>query len=237
MNFNIKVLQVVNIGGFEFYFTETMLSILVIMAVLIAFAVVVRLKLRKFEEKPKGFQNAIEAIIEMFDNFFNNSAGEKLSFLAPWFFMVFAFVLVSNLSGILFIGLLRPPTADWGVTFTLALVTFGLIQVMGVKYQKGTYIRGFFEPYFFSKVPNFLLFPLNLIGELARPVSLSFRLFGNILGGMILMGLIYGMAPIFVRIGIPAALHAYFDLFAGALQAFVFSVLSLTYIGIVAETE
>ncbi|MCL2031451.1 MAG: F0F1 ATP synthase subunit A [Oscillospiraceae bacterium] len=236
MNFNIRNLWSVNIGGAEIWITESLVSVWVVMLVLIAFAVVVRVKLPKFSDKPKGFQNAVEAMVEYFDRFVRTTAGEKLRFLGPWFFTVFAFILISNLSGVIFIGLLRPPTADWGVVFAFALITFILIQIMGVRYQKGQYIRAMFEPYFFSKVPNFLIFPLNLIGELARPVSLSFRLFGNILGGVILMGLVYGMLPLLLRFGLPAFLHAYFDLFAGALQAYVFTVLSLAFIGGAADT-
>jgi len=181
-----------------------------------------------FKEVPTGnFQNIVETLIETFDNFVRQAAGEKLLFLGNWFFMVFSFVLVSNLSGI--VGF-RPPTADWATTFALALVTFILIQAMGIKFRGRKYIKSFFEPFF-------IFFPLNLIGELARPISLSFRLFGNILAGMILMSLLYNLAPIYVRFVIPAALHAYFDLFIGALQAYIFCVLGLAFIGGAAATE
>ena len=76
----------------------------------------------------------------------------------------------------------------------------------------------------------FIFFPLNLIGELARPVSLSFRLFGNILAGTILMTLVYKLAPLVLQFVIPAALHAYFDLFTGALQTYIFCALSIMFI-------
>jgi len=198
------------------------------MGLLIVFAIVVRVKMSKFEEIPNTrFQNIMEALIELFDNFVRNTAGEKLMFLGNWFFMVFSFILISNLSGIL--GF-RPPTADWATTFAFALATFILIQAMGIKYRGLNYIKSFFEPF-----PVF--FPLNLIGELARPISLSFRLFGNVLAGMILMSLLYNLAPVYVRFVIPAALHAYFDLFSGALQTYIFCVLGLTFIGAAAAAE
>lgn len=197
------------------------------MLLLILFAIFVRIKLRKFQEVPAGFQNAIEAVVEAFDGILRSAAGENLMYLGYWFFMVFAFIMTSNLSGI--IGL-RPPTADWATTFAFALATFMLIQIMGVVHRRGSYIKSFFEP-------NPLFFPLSLIGELARPVSLSFRLFGNVLAGMILMTLLYGLAPIYVRFFLPAALHVYFDLFSGILQTYIFCVLSLAFIGAAASAD
>ena len=227
MNFDIKILRVLDIGGVELWITETIVNSWIIMGLLIAFAVVVRISLRKFRDEPKGLQNVVEAMVEAFDSFLKGSAGDKLQFLGGWYFMVFAFILLSNLSGLF--GL-RPPTADWTITFTFALATFTLIQVVGIKYQRGKYFKSFIEP-------HFLFLPLNIIGELARPVSLSFRLFGNVLGGMILMNLLYAMAPAFVLFIIPSALHFYFDVFAGVLQTYIFCVLSLSFIGVAAQVE
>ncbi|MCL2162994.1 MAG: F0F1 ATP synthase subunit A [Oscillospiraceae bacterium] len=224
---NVAIYGVVKIGGIEVWITQTMVGAWIISAVLILFAVVVRIKSSKFNEIPKGFQNVIESIVEAFDNFAKGAVDERLMFLGNWYFMVFAFILLSNISGLFFF---RPPTADWSLTLTFALVTFALIQVMGVKFQKGTYIKGLFAPH-----P--LFFPLNVIGELARPISLSFRLFGNILAGTILMSLLYSLAPVFLRFLAPIPLHGFFDLFAGALQAFVFCVLSLSFINFAASSE
>ena len=98
------------------------------------------------------------------------------------------------------------------------------IHGFGIKSKGLGYFKGFLEP-----VP--FLLPINIVGELATPVSLSFRLFGNILGGTIIMGLVYAMFPkIVIFLGIPAALHCYFDVFAGALQAFIFVMLSMTFV-------
>jgi F-type H+-transporting ATPase subunit a len=220
VEFNIDNLWVLKIGDIEVWITRTILNTWIIMLLLIALAIFVRIKLRKFEKTPKGFQNAIEAAIEIFDNFMRNTGGEKLLPLGQWFFTVFVFIFVSNISGVL--GF-RPPTADWTVTFAFSLATFILIQYMGIKYRKGEYLKSFFYPH-----PIF--FPLNLIGELARPISLSFRLFGNVLAGLILMTMIYTLPPMIFRFGIPAVLHAYFDLALGALQTYIFCVLSLMFI-------
>ncbi len=78
--------------------------------------------------------------------------------------------------------------------------------------------------------PTPILFPINLIGELANPLSISLRLFANLLSGVIIMGLWYGMMPIFANIGIPAALHVYCDLFSGCIQTYVFCMLTMVYI-------
>ena len=229
LDIDIKVRGIINIGGIEVWITDTVVSTWIIMGILISLAIVVRvmIKLQKFEDgAPTGFQNVIEALVELFDNYVKTTAGEKLLFLGNWFFTVFVFVLISNISGI--IPGIRPPTADWSLTLALAIVTFVLIHVIGVKYRKGEYLKSFFQP-------MFLFFPINLIGELARPISISFRLFGNMLAGLIMMSLLYAMAPMFIRFIIPAALHAYFDLFAGVLQTYIFVTLSLSFIAGSAE--
>ncbi len=220
MTFGIENIWKIDLGGAELWITQTIVNTWIIMALLIALAVFVRIRLRRFKEIPSGFQSIIEAAVEIFDNFMLSSVGEKLMSLGPWFFTVFVFIFTCNIAGIF--GL-RPPVADWATTFALALATLILIQVMGIKYRKFEYIKSFFSPH-----P--LFFPLNLIGELARPVSLSFRLFGNSIAGMILMTLIYSLPPVIFRFGIPAALHAYFDLAIGALQTYIFCILSLMFI-------
>jgi len=221
LNFDIKNHAVLYLGNIEIWITDTMISTWIIMGILIAFAIVVRIKLHKFNEVPKGFQNVVEALVETFENYLRTTVGDKLMFLGNWFFTVFIFILISNLSGL--IPGMRPPTADWSMTVGLALVTFVMIQAMGAKYRKGEYVKSLFEP-------MFLFFPINVIGELARPISISFRLFGNMLAGLIMMSLIYSLFPIFARFVIPAALHVYFDLFSGVLQTYIFCTLSLSFI-------
>jgi len=225
MNFDVRNFGVIDIGPIEIWITESIIVAWGIMALLIIFAIVVRIKLTKFKEVPTGFQNIIEIIVEAFEGLVIRSAGPKLAWLGGWFFTVFAFLMVSNMSGlILFI---RPPTADWPIPLGLALITFFLINFAGLRYRGWDYIKSFFEPIF-------IFFPINILGEISKPIALSFRLFGNVLGGMILISLVYGLAPMFVQLVLPAVLHLYFDIFAGALQAFIFTVLSLTFVGVAA---
>ena len=82
---DIRNRWVIQIAGVEVWITETIVNTWIIMAVLIGLAVIVRFKLRKFKEVPTGFQNIIEAAVEIFDNFVVGTVGKKLSYIAPWF--------------------------------------------------------------------------------------------------------------------------------------------------------
>ena len=229
MEFVIRVFGSIRItDGITFLITETTVSTWIVMALLLTLGVIVRIKSRNWDpaKKPAGLQNLIEYCIEAWEKFFRSNSSERVIGLAPWFFTLFVFLLTSNMIGALGI---RPPTADWGMTFPLAFSSFLLFQYAGLKNRPKAYLRGIFLE------PVFVFAPLNVIGELARPISLSFRLFGNVLGGMILLSLLYGIAPFAVQLLLPVPLHMYFDLAAGALQAVIFTVLSLTFVGIAAE--
>jgi F-type H+-transporting ATPase subunit a len=138
------------------------------------------------------------------------------------------FLLTANYIG-LFPGL-RPPTSDISTNLPLGITTFILIHSVGIKFQKWQYAKGLLSPF-----PIFL--PFNIMGHLAKPISLSFRLFGNIVGGVIIIHLMYTMMPVFAIFFLPVVAHGFFDLFAGALQAFVFTMLSMSFIAQMAETE
>jgi F-type H+-transporting ATPase subunit a len=217
-NKNLGVLF--RIGDETIYFNQTHLSTWIVMGMLLILAVIVRLALPRFSAVPRGFQNVVEALVEVMSNFAKSTMGERFEGYGGIYFSIFSFILVSNYSGL--VGL-RPPTADLATTAALGLITFALIQIGGVREQRGQYLKSFFKPY-----PIF--FPINLVGELSKPVSLAFRLFGNMLGGVIIVGLVYQMLPLALRFLLPDVLHAYFDIFAGALQAFIFTVLSMTFI-------
>lgn len=220
MDIPIKVYHVFEVFGVEIWLTETVVTTWIIMAFLTLLAVIARIKLTTFKEKPSGLQNFIELVIESMDNFVVGAMSEKYAYFGNWFFGVFVFILVSNLSGLL--GF-RAPTADLATTAALGFATFFLIHFMGIFTQKGGYFKGYLEP-----IP--LMLPMNIISEVATPISLSFRLFGNILGGAIIMGLVYSIPFWFLKIGIPGVLHIYFDVFAGCIQTVIFVMLSMTFI-------
>ena len=206
--------------GQEVYLTTTHVSLLIICVALIVFAIVVRSKLKDSDGKPGPLQNVAELIVEMLDGMVESSMGKKGNPYRNYLGTLFAFLLISNLSGLL--GL-RPPTADYGVTLGLGLITFTLVQWNNIRYNKFGAVTDLFKPLPF-------LFPINLIGEIATPISLSLRLFGNVLAGTVIMGLIYGLLSKFAYLW-PGALHAYFDVFSGAIQAYVFCMLTMVFIG------
>ncbi|NLY30474.1 MAG: F0F1 ATP synthase subunit A [Firmicutes bacterium] len=199
--------------------TETVVNTWIIMAVMIAFAVAAG---RKFSNAAPDddlgtFGLLTEIVVDGLNKMIASTMGEKAATFGPYIGTLFSFLLLANLSGL--IGF-RPPTADLNTTLAFASISFVLIQGTALR-SKGIvgYFKGFFEPLWF-------LFPLNVVGELATPISLSFRLFGNILGGMIIMSLLYQVVPILI----PAPLHIYFDIFSGVLQAFIFTMLTMVFI-------
>lgn len=208
--------------GQELWITTTHVSVLLVTIALMIFAVLVNRKIKQanVEDTPGTLQNIAELAVEMLDNMVGTIMGKRARKYVNYIGTIFAFILFSNVSGLL--GL-RPPTADYGVTLPLALITFVMIQYINIKENKIGAFTSLFQP-----IP--LFFPINLIGEIATPISLSLRLFGNILSGTVMMALIYGLLPIFVKIGIPAALHIYFDLFSGAIQTYVFCMLTMVFV-------
>lgn len=210
------------IGGQPVYLTETVINTWIIIAVMAIIALVIRVGMSKFKEVPESkLQTILEMVVGGINEFVASTMGPSGKKFAGYYGPLIIFIAVCNLSGL--VGF-RPPTADFATTLAFALITFFMIHGFGVRSKGIGYFKGLLEP-----AP--LLLPLNIIGELATPVSLSFRLFGNILGGTIIMGLVYAMFPkIVIFLGIPAALHTYFDVFAGVLQAFIFVMLSMTFV-------
>lgn len=218
-DFMIHCLTKLNVFGQEVYLTTTHVSLLIICVGLVLLALVVRVKLKDTEGKPSGLQNAMELVVEMLDGMVKSSMGKHAVRYRNYIGVLFLFLLFSNLSGLL--GL-RPPTADFGVTFPLGIITFVLIQYNNIKWNKFGAVTDLFKPLPF-------LFPINLIGEIAVPFSLSLRLFGNVLSGTVIMALIYGLLNKFAYLW-PGVLHAYFDVFSGAIQTYVFCMLTMVFI-------
>lgn len=208
----------------ELWITTTHVCLLLVMLVILAFAVAANIAMRHASEVPKGFQNVAELVVEKLDGMVGSSMGRNAPAFRNYIGTVFIFILISNISGLM--GL-RPPTADYGVTLPLGVLTFILIHFNQFKYQKPKAIwKDMCSP-----LPPWLplWFPINVISELAVPISLSLRLFANVLSGTVMMALVYGLLQKFALIW-PAALHVYFDLFSGAIQTYVFCMLTMTYV-------
>lgn len=234
MDFDITSIE--NSGYLRFHFTEnifitindTLITMWLIGAFLIVVAIVVRIKAKKFKEVPETkFQNIMEAIVELFDNYVVSILTRKYRYLGSWFFGVFIFFLLSNLIGLT--GL-RNPTADLAVTFSMGFTTVVLMQYVGIKYNGTEHFKEWFRPIF-------LFAPLNIISDLTKSISLGMRLFVNILSGLILMSLIYFLLPWWASIAIPGALALFFEVFIGVLQAFIFITVSMFFLMMKAPQE
>jgi len=219
-SFEIEGLAEYHVFGQTFWFTTTHVSMLIVTLALITIFVLVNKRFKNAEEVPGTFQCICEAVVEFMDNMVIGNMGPRGRRYANYLTVLFIYILVNNISGVL--GL-RSATADYGVTLPLALITFVMIHYNGIRYQKGEYWKGYLDPFF-------VFLPVNIISELATPVSMSLRLFANMLSGTIIMALWYAMMPWFCRIGIPAALHVYFDLFSGAIQTYVFCMLTMLFV-------
>lgn len=213
--------------GQTLWITTTHICVLIVMLVLTIFSIIAGRTMKKAEEIPAGFQNVVEIVVEMLDGIVSNTMGKNATGFRNYIGTIFIFILVSNISGLF--GL-RPPTADYGVTLPLGLMTFTLIHFNKFKYQKVSgVVKGLCDPWVFWA-------PINIIGDVAVPISLSLRLFANVLSGTVIMALIYGLLSKFAIMW-PAALHVYFDLFSGAIQTYVFCMLTMTYISDAMTTE
>lgn len=220
VDFSIHHLIPYKFMGETVYITTSHVCMLIIMVTIMIFALVARRKMMNASEIPTGFQNFIEFVVELLQGFVNGSMGKHGKKYMNYVGTLFMFVLLSNISGLF--GL-RPPTADYGTTFSLALITFVMIQYNNVKCNKFGAVTDLFKPLWF-------LFPINIIGEIATPISMSLRLFGNVMAGTVMMALYYGLLPLVAKLGVPAALHVYFDLFSGAIQAYVFCMLTMVFV-------
>ena len=206
--------------GQTVWITTTHVCVLIVFLIIIGFCIAANRAVKHATEVPGAFQNVVELIVEMLDGMVGGVMGRQAVRFQNYIGTIFIFILFSNISGLL--GL-RPPTADYGVTFALGIITFTLIHFNKFKYQKVSgVLKGLCEPW-----PIWA--PINIISDLAVPISLSLRLFANVLSGTAIMALIYALLSK-VAIIWPAALHVYFDLFSGAIQTYVFCMLTMTYI-------
>ncbi len=213
--------------GQTLWITTSHVCISIVFLVILLFIFAANRAVKKATEVPSGFQNVVELIVEKLDGMVSSTMGKSAPAFRNYIGTIFIFILLSNISGLF--GL-RPPTADYGTTLALGLMTFTLIHFNKFKHQKVKgVIKGLCDPW-----PIWA--PINIIGDVAVPISLSLRLFANVLSGVVMMALIYGLLGKIALIW-PAALHVYFDLFSGCIQTYVFSMLTMTYIADACNTE
>jgi F-type H+-transporting ATPase subunit a len=233
----------------DFMITETLVVSWIVMAIITGLCIYLTRDLKV--EKISKRQAVAEMIVDAANNLVrNNTGGTKFDRLIPFVSALFATSIVSNLISLT--GVLRSPTADLSTEAAWAVVVFIMITMEKIK-SGGLlgYMKGFTEP-----IP--VMTPFNILSELATPVSMACRHFGNILSGVVINGLIYGALAVassalfglipgavgdflakipFLSVGVPAVLSVYFDWFTGFMQAFIFCMLTVMYIANAAETE
>lgn len=222
--------------------TETVVNMWIIMAaiVLVCIWLTHGLKVKPTSKK----QIVVETLVGMAVGFVESTMGKKFRHWTPYITALFSLSIISSLSSL--VGM-RPPTADLSVTLAWALLTFVLIQ--GMKFRTNGFL-GYFKSF---TEPVVFITPINIVGEIATPISMSFRHFGNIGAGMVITSLVYGALgalsslvlgaipnsfiasiPIF-QLGIPAFLSIYFDLLTSFLQAYIFCMLTMVYVSNASE--
>ena len=200
----------------------TVVTTWVIMGIILVFAALIRIFcIPRMKSRPKGLQNALEVAVENIERYTGSKVDHASGNLAAYIFTV-AVLLISCALAELF-GV-RAPTSDITMTFALAIITFFLINYYGIR-RKGLFgrIKSLAQP-----TP--IVLPLRVISDCALPVSLACRLFGNMLGGMVVMDLLYHALGS-GAFGFPAVVGLYFNAFHPLVQAFIFITLSLTFIG------
>lgn len=234
-----RVLLEFNILGLNITITQTVLSSFLVMVVLL----ILSWRLGKgLQKRPTRRQVLVEKGVSILYNLVEDTMGKHNSHFTPFIGALFCSSVLGTLIS-LFGGVFRSATADLSTTITWALIVTVMVWYHNIK-RNGFFgwLKGFTEPVA-------VMTPMNIMSEIAQPISMSFRHFGNIAGGGVLTTMIYGALaagsslllswipneiissiPI-LQVGIPAFLSIYFDLFTGFIQALVFCMLTMVYVG------
>lgn len=234
-----RVLLEFNILGLNITITQTVLSSFLVMVVLL----ILSWRLGKgLQKRPTRRQVMVEKGVSILYNLVEDTMGKHNSHFTPFIGALFCSSVLGTLIS-LFGGVFRSATADLSTTITWALIVTVMVWYHNIK-RNGFFgwLKGFTEPVA-------VMTPMNIMSEIAQPISMSFRHFGNIAGGGVLTTMIYGALaagsslllswipneiirsiPI-LQVGIPAFLSIYFDLFTGFIQALVFCMLTMVYVG------
>ena len=207
----IGVREVIQFAGMTFN-EETLIMTWITMAVVLLIAI---LATRNLQLIPSGWQNVLELVVTWLHEQMDATLGPKGRWLAPMIITLFLFLLVSNWIGL--VPKMASPTNDLNTTLGLALFVVALVHGLGLYIGGTKYIKHFFQPT-----------PVFVIEEVAKPITLAFRLFGNILAGEILIIILLKLVPIWMPV--PSVLWLAFSIFIGMVQAVIFTMLSIAYL-------
>ena len=233
MSENIPIVELGNV------LTVTAVSLCIVTVILIILA---KLLTKNLTRRPSKVQVVLEKLVTMLYGLVRDTMGEHNLKFAPYIGTLFLSSIVGTLIGMT--QIIPSVTSDLSVTLAWALVTTGMVWYNNIKnFGFKAWLKGFTEPIV-------VMTPMNIVSEIAQPISLAFRHFGNVAGGGVLTALIYaalaglsqtifvwlpetiiGYIPPVLQVGIPAFLSIYFDLFSGFVQALVFSLLTMVYVG------
>jgi len=233
----IKTIFTFTLFNIEIPITETVIISWAVMLIIIIASIILT---RKLKEVPTGPQAILEVGVEFLNNFSKNQFGRFSKYLGHYIGSLFLFLLLSNLMGIFSpvevkaFGmeftppfLIRPPTRDINVTAAFGVLTILMTIIFGFA------ARGFGGWFKRLLYPLPVMLPFNIMDYGTRLLSLTLRLFGNMLGGLVMMYLIEGLLPILL----PPIMAIYFDLFDGILQAAIFVFLTCIYISEAVKLE
>jgi F-type H+-transporting ATPase subunit a len=214
--FFVKLFEFIGLGHFAHTYPHVIYS-WVVMAILIIFGFLAG---KSVSMIPTKLQNFFEVLVSGIEEFMVDVTGEEGRWLFPLAATVFIYIFVSNLVGL--IPGFYPPTASLNTTLSCALVVVIFTHIIGVMYHGPAYVKHFMGPVWWM-VP--IIMPIELIGHLARILSLSFRLFGNMMGHELVLGILFLLAGAFFA---PLPIMV-LGIFVALVQAFVFFLLSIMY--------
>ena len=214
--FFVKIFEAIGLGHFAHTYTHVVYS-WVLMAILIILGA---LATKTISMVPGKAQNLFEVIVSGIEEFMVETVGEEGRWLFPLAATIFLYIFIGNLIGI--IPGFFPPTANLNTTASCAIVVVVFTHVIGIKYHGAKYIKHFMGPVWWMAP---LIFVIEIIGHLARILSLSFRLFGNMMGHEIVLAILFGLAGAFFA---PLPIMA-LGIFVAFVQGFVFFLLSIIY--------
>lgn len=214
--FFVKMFEAIGLGHFAHAYPHVIYS-WVVMVILITLGA---LAAKSVALIPSKAQNVFEILISGMEEFMVEITGEEGRWLFPLIATVFIYIFSSNLIGL--VPGFFPPTASLNTTLSCALVVVIFTHVIGLKYHGAAYIKHFLGPVWWM-VP--IIFPIEVIGHAARILSLTFRLFGNMMGHELVLGILFALAGLFFA---PLPIMA-LGIFVALVQAFVFFLLSIMY--------
>jgi F-type H+-transporting ATPase subunit a len=214
--FFVKLFELLGLGHFASANVHVIYS-WVVMILLIVFGAIAAKSIKMI---PSKMQNLFEIIISGMEEFMLSVTGEQGRFLFPVAATVFLYILTGNLLGL--IPGFFPPTANLNTTASCAITVVVLTHILGFKFHGIKYIKHFLGPVWWM-IP--IILPIELIGHVARILSLSFRLFGNMMGHELVLGILFALAGLFFA---PLPIMA-LGIFVALVQAFVFFLLSIMY--------